>query len=168
MSANYHSDIYEPQLLEACDYQDFVCVELGKRGIILQNMTGKKMQLNCENLLGLEIKLDRKLEETGNVYMECFEKSNPQNQEYVSSGLLRKDDCWLYGIGNYSEFHLFSKRTLRFLYGYIVSSHAGFEGMRLIENGTQTSKGFLMSKDRRNYYCERVFLFDPAQTQLNF
>jgi len=113
METNYKRDIYGPRLEAGIEYQDFVCVELHKLGIILQNMSSRKYQLKHENLLGLEIKFDRRFRETGNLYIETHEKADPTNLEYVKSGIYRDDETWLYGIGDAETFFIFAKSTLR-------------------------------------------------------
>jgi len=98
---------------KAIEYQDFICEQLHQRGIVLQNMQSKKYQQKTENLLGLEIKLDDRMEETGRVYIETAEKAEPRPGEYAEAGINRKDNCWLFGIGNYKVFFIFDKKMLK-------------------------------------------------------
>jgi len=60
---NYQKTVYEPKLNQGLEYQDFICCELHKRGIILQNLQSKRFQRKKENLLGMEIKFDGRLAE---------------------------------------------------------------------------------------------------------
>lgn len=153
---NYQAEVYQPRLIEGIKYQDFICIELHKRGIVLQNMQSKKYQLKKENLLGLEIKLDNRYAETGRLYIETDEKSDPNNHRYVSSGINRDDETWLYGIGDYKEFFIFSKRFLRGVDKHI--EHYAESGVRRIQ--TDTSKGFLIPQNVASGYCERYFIFE--------
>ena len=113
MSADEYGLYYQEKLASAQVYQDFVCEQLHRLGIVLQNMTSKEFQLKRENLLGLEIKHDQKYAETGRLYIETAEKAHPDNPRYVRSGIYREDNSWLYGIGNYEIFLIFAKNLLR-------------------------------------------------------
>ena len=112
-NAENYKEYYTQQLKEATEYQDYICQKLHTRGIVLQNMTSKKYQYKRENLLGLEIKYDKRFADTGRLYIETHEKSNPCNQHYVESGIYRDDHCWLFGIGDHDVFYIFSKSQLR-------------------------------------------------------
>jgi len=112
-TSDYTKDYYMPHLHEALEFQDFIMEELHKRGIVLQNTSSKKYQLKKENLLGLEIKYDKQMGTTGNIYIETAEKSHPGNTQFVPSGINREDNSWLFGIGNMHEFFIFSKKVLK-------------------------------------------------------
>ena len=108
--SDYSTAVYSPNLEAARQYQDFIASSLLPRGIIIQNIQSKNGQLFGENLLGLEIKFDREFERTRNLYIETAEKSHPDNPKFVPSGIYRNDNSWLYGIGNYQEFFIFTKK----------------------------------------------------------
>ena len=114
MNADNYAEYYQDQLKAAGEYQDYVCEKLHYVGIVLQNMTSQKYQYEKrENLLGLEIKFDNRMQETKRIYIETAEKSNPQNPNYIPSGIYRDDGSWLYGIGNYDIFYIFDKKVLQ-------------------------------------------------------
>ncbi len=148
MQSNYKVDVYQPRLEEGILFQDFITMQLHKVGIVLQPINSKRFQLERENLLGLEIKYDRKMSVTGNLYFETAEKADPNNPRYVPSGIYRADKCWLYGIGDYREFHIFSKTMLRIL-------HKKGHGKR-VENGTKTSKGFVLPVEQAKVYSAKT------------
>ena len=88
---------------------------------------------------GIEIKYDMKFAETGNLYFEVAERTNPLFN-FSPSGIKRKDNAWLYLIGNYERAFLFSKRQL-------ISIHENMESygyMGIAEKETATSKGFIL------------------------
>lgn len=87
-----------------------------------------------ENKARIEIKYDDLLVKTGNLWIEVEEKANSENRSYVASGIQR--DCVEYVIGNYDILFRLATSTLRLL----------FQNKRypLIENGTKTSRGFLL------------------------
>ena len=97
----YDDGYYEKQLEVGLEFQDFVTSELYKRGIVVVGYSSKKYQLNeGENLLGAEIKRDGLFRKTGNLYIEIKEKSHPQKKKYIDSGIYRKDNSWLFVIGD--------------------------------------------------------------------
>tara|TARA_Y100000310_G_scaffold2404_1_gene3117 strand:- start:329 stop:820 length:492 start_codon:yes stop_codon:yes gene_type:complete len=151
---NYRNDVYAPNLKAGVEFQDFVCIKLHSVGIVLQNLSSQKYQLKSENLLGLEIKLDRKFRGTGNLYIETHEKSDPDNPRYVLSGIYRDDETWLYGIGDMKTFYIFAKSTLRNFESY---------GEKLPWIGrprpTRTSKGFLIPLGKAREWAARVVDF---------
>ena len=59
---------YQQMLQKGQEYQDYVMMKLHAHGIVLQCIQSKKFQLKRENLLGLEIKFDDRMKETGNIY----------------------------------------------------------------------------------------------------
>jgi hypothetical protein len=63
----------------------------------------------CEE--GIEIKFDRNLSKTNNLYIETHEKT--KYGKYIESGVLREDNSIKYLIGNYKYLFLFDKRVLK-------------------------------------------------------
>ena len=146
---NNYREYYKNNLEEAFRFQDFIMEKLHREGIVLQNIQSKKYQLKKENLLGMEIKYDMKYATTGNLYIEVSEKSDPKNEKYIPSGIFRNDDNWLFGIGDYEIFYLFSKKVLQRI----------FIGGSMKEIETPTSKGFLMPKSNAEKIAEKIFFF---------
>jgi len=102
--------------VEGVEFQDFVCKELAKRHVILQNMSSQKYQFTIgENLQGFEIKLDNRCTETERLSIEVAEKSAAGNAEFVPSGIFRRDNSWLYIHGNYQMFFVFARNILQLL-----------------------------------------------------
>jgi hypothetical protein len=135
---------YDDQLNEGLEFQDYVLTKFVKElGISVSNYSSKKYQYNVgENLQGIEIKYDKKFSETGNFYIEVAEKSNPNNNNYIQSGIFRKDNTWLYVIGNYSDIYIFSKDQLKLLY----------QSAKFKEVKTPTSIGFLLPISKAKSY----------------
>ena len=118
-------------------YEDFVSTVLVRaRGIVLSSYISREFQLKGENVQGIEIKFDNKLESTGNIYIEYEEKSDKNNEKYVRSGIYRSDNTWLFVIGNRTEFFVFSKKMLQLLHS----------SKRYKEKETPTSRGFLLQR----------------------
>lgn len=113
LEPSYPSGARSTLYSEGVEFQDFVCAELAKYGIILQNFSSKRFQLACgENIQGFEIKLDKRCHETGRLSIEIAEKSNAANPDWVPSGIYRNDNCWLYIQGNHHQLFIFPKNRL--------------------------------------------------------
>lgn len=99
---------------DGLEYQDFVCVQLAKEGIILQNLSSKKYQYEVgENLQGFEIKLDEPCTRTERLSIEVAEKSrDDEHLSWTASGICRNDNSWLYIQGNYEFIFVFPKNLL--------------------------------------------------------
>lgn len=150
MKSKEYNEYYVKMLDEATEFQDFVCIELIKRGIVLSNMSSKKYQnLKGENVQGFEIKFDKIYETSGNLYIEFAEKSNPNNEHYVASGIYRNDNSWIYAAGNYDGIYLMQKKVLRAMHkkgNYIEK-----------ENKYKTSKGFLLPNKIDQKIADKYF-----------
>lgn len=141
---NYNNGYYDKKLEEGLIFQDIATEELYKRGIVVVGYASRQFQRNRgENMLGAEIKRDGKFRETGNLYIETAEKSHPDNQSYVASGIWRDDNSWLYVIGDESTLFIFSSKYLRKL-------QKRYKAMT-----TPTSQGFLMPIREAENYCIR-------------
>uniref|UniRef100_A0A6M3LG26 Uncharacterized protein n=1 Tax=viral metagenome TaxID=1070528 RepID=A0A6M3LG26_9ZZZZ len=134
MEMNY-KEYYNKQKEIGLEYQDFVGEILCQNGIVIMNYVSKKYQFSSgENKMGVEIKHDKMFRDTGNLYIELEEKSNPDNKNYIKSGIKRNDNTWLYVIGDYKTIYIFPKNLLLKL----------SEEYEPIENNTKTSIGFLL------------------------
>jgi len=89
-----------------------------------------------------------KFEATGNLWIGVKEKSNPENKRYVDSGIHRKDNTWLFIIGNYNEIFVFTKKLLMLLY------KSG--RYKVIQNTTKTSEGFLLNRADAEKYAAKI------------
>ena len=103
---------------EALEFQDFVVDLLLKElGLCISNYSSRYYQQKYgENKQGIEIKLDKRILETGNISIEVAEKSKASNELWIPSGILRADNTWLYLQGNYEIVFVFSKSLLQGIY----------------------------------------------------
>lgn len=146
METNYNK-YYKEQLKDGIEFQDFAGDVLYSHGIPVISYGSKKYQIEKgENKIGIEIKYDKKFRDTGNLYIELKEKSNPNNNNYIESGINRDDNTWLYVIGDYKTLFMFGKKMLYFL---------SFK-YRKVENNTKTSIGFLLPIEEAKKYCEKI------------
>lgn len=134
---------YAEQLEKAAKFQDFVVDQLREqRGIVVSVYSSMDYQYNKgESAQRIEIKYDKRLEETRNIYFETAEKSSAGNEDYVKSGIFRDDNTVLFMIGNYTELFVFAKRHLKNMYRYYDANpgEAKADGVRMVE--TPTSRG---------------------------
>lgn len=136
------TDYYLNCFNKGLEYQDFIMQKLlDNLGIPISNFSSKKYQFSYgENLQGIEIKYDDKYKNTGNIYIEVAEKSNPNNKEYIPSGIMRNDNSWLYAIGDYSILFIFGIQILKLQYNKNLFKTVV----------TETSKGMLLDKKGQN------------------
>jgi len=144
------TEYYKECLEKGLEFQDFVTdILLNEISISLSTYSSKKYQLKGENKQGVEIKFDDKYNDTGNIYIEISEKSNPSNYNYVSSGIYRNDNTWLYIIGNYSILFIFGKSILKGMH----------KSKKYREVEISTSKGFLIPKiDAEKYAIKIIYI----------
>jgi len=145
------TEYYGKMLEKGKEFQDFITKALiHELGIPLSTYSSKEYQTNTgENVQGIEIKFDDRYKETGNIYIEVMEKSNPENERYVQSGIYRNDNTWLYLIGDYNEVFIFGKKTLQGMY----------RSGKYKEITTLTSIGFLVDKKSADKYCIKKLWF---------
>ena len=130
---------YKKKLEEGEQYQDFVTEKLYEIGLPIISYSSKKFQHEIgENKCGFEIKFDNNFRKTGNLYIEYSEKSDPCNENYILSGIYRKDNTWLYIIGDYQTIYILSKKQLQIVH----KTPSIIKKFRIVE--TPTSKGILL------------------------
>lgn len=141
MSDNLH---FEDDIRQGEEYQDFIQHELAKRGMTFLCNTSRKYQWQeGESFGGLEIKYDRLMYKTGNVFIET-EAESKDKTHFIEGGIYKKDNAWLFLIGDYKEAFLFSKYQLQKMWetqkdvyvnsGYIIPKEQSY------------SKGFLITR----------------------
>lgn len=136
---------YKRKLQEALEYQDFIADQLLKQlGIVITIYSSEKLQFAGETRQGIEIKHDKLMSSTGNVYIEISEKTNAMNSHYIPSGIYKNDNTWLYLVGNHSEAFIFGKGVLQSIY---EAKHCWIQ-YGIEEHETPTSQGFTMKIEK--------------------
>lgn len=108
-------------------FQDFIINQfIIKYGIVISIYSSRKYQYDIgESRQGFEIKYDArstgdsthvKCTPTNLVAIEVFEKTNPNNTNWVKSGILRDDNTTFYIIGNYHKAWWIEKKILQQVY----------------------------------------------------
>ena len=147
--------VHLSRLEEGRAYERFVAARLREHGIELGNLyQSKEGQRLKENALGMEIKLNTRLAQVGAVYVETAQKLRRENSGWIPSGIHALDRNWLYALGSYDELFIFGKKFLLRLHAMIESGQT-WRGVNLITvNGTGTSSGFTISRERAMEWCE--------------
>lgn len=105
MDEQYAKDLEDGQV-----YQDFISLQLG-----ISNFSSKHNQLKIgENAIGIEIKYDRMLEKTGNIWIETEQRSD-KSYNWSPGGICCNDNSWAFLIGNYEIAFVFIKKLVSFL-----------------------------------------------------
>jgi hypothetical protein len=142
--ADYAAGYYADKLQQGLEFQDVVTKALYQRGIVVVAFSSRKFQITeGENMLGAEIKRDGMFRKTGNLYIETAEKAHPDRREYTASGIRRKDNSWLYVIGDERTIFIFSTKYLQMLQ----------PRYKTVEK--PTSQGFLMPISEADKYSIR-------------
>jgi hypothetical protein len=99
---------------DGLEFQDFVCTQLARHAVLLQNLASKKYQIQVgENLQGFEIKYDDWCSKSDRISIEVAEKTRADPLlQWTPSGILRNDNTWLYIQGNREILFIFAKRWL--------------------------------------------------------
>ena len=144
----YANGYYKEKLEQGLQFQDVVTQALYQRGIVVVGFASRKFQIQVgENMLGAEIKRDGRFRETGNLYIETAEKSHPDNENFVPSGISRQDNSWLFVIGDERTIWVFATKYLRLL----------ASRFRAVEK--PTSRGFLVPvADADKYSIRKIEL----------
>ena len=158
------TEYYKEKLEAGLQYQDFIADQLRKADtcIILCAYSSRKYQNEKgESASGIEIKHDMRFKETGNLYIEVAEKSRPEMPTYTDSGIRRKDNTWLYLIGDYEQAFLFSKDQLNRLY----DNKSTWLRHGIKERETPTSRGFTIPVKSAldNGTCIKRYVFADAK-----
>jgi len=137
------------QLDEGQEFQDHCAYWLQKTlNIGIVNFQTKEYQYKFgENMQGIEFKLDKVFKNTANLWIETAERQNPDTL-YSDSGIFRKDNSWLYCIGNYDVLYIFQTNIL------IGMCRSG--RYPIIENNVMTSKGFLLPEGDADKYGKKI------------
>lgn len=142
----YNNGYYVKKLEQGLLFQDIVTEALYQRGIVVVAFSSRRYQVERgENMLGAEIKRDGQFRTTGNLYIETAEKSHPDNPAFIASGIHRKDNSWLYVIGDEKTIYIFSTKYLQML-------ENRYDDRRVKKT---TSLGFLLPLADAEKYCIR-------------
>lgn len=150
-----YTQVYLDSLKEGREFEEYCYrwIEVHKRTRITPCHTRDEQNNVGENYFGLEIKLDKMFRTTRRLYIELRERSRVQ-YNYTDAGIFRRDNSFLYAVGDREILYVFSKNSLRLFYeqarvsleawnqrGRIRSEDPGY---RIVENNLKTSWGWLL------------------------
>lgn len=141
------SAYYIENLKESHKFEVYIDYLFKQHGYDIGLFYGKSQQYNQgETSAGIEIKCDKMLRKTGNVYIEYKERLNKYGN-WVDSGILKKDQTNYFLIGTIEEFYIIPRENLLKYYKRLVENKEKISGMRVVEELKHgTSKGFVMSR----------------------
>ena len=134
--------VYIDRLKKAHEFEIFVEDSFKRLGIDIGLYKTKEGQYTGETEIGLEIKYDMQLTDTGNIYIEYQEKASPEEREYYNSGILKQDNTKYWLIGNKKEHYFIAKSELLKYYKN-----------KTRDVRTETSKGFLIPRKEAKQIC---------------
>lgn len=145
----YANGYYGAMFEEGLEFQDFVALALCQRGLVIVGYASRRFQCERgENMLGAEIKRDGNFRRTGNLYVETAEKAHPSRPSFSPSGIYRRDNSWLFVIGDEQTLWIFPTKYLRRL-----CEKFGEDRWRAVK--TETSVGRLVPLRDADAYCIR-------------
>ena len=93
----------------------------------------------CDTREGFEFKNDKISTTSKNFWIEIAEKNNPSQDEFFPSGICRKDNAWMYCMGDFEKLWFLPKRKL-------LEEYAS-KKWTVIPNKEGTSMAFLLDKE---------------------
>lgn len=165
---------HENSLEVGHEFQDFITERLAKEfGIAITIFQSKKYQFQKgESLQGVEIKYDarstgdcsyKQYAATGNVAIEIAEKSQPGIKDFTPSGIYRRDNSWIYVVGNFDCAWIFMKK-------HLVLMHKSGKYKTLTTK--PTLKSMLLPIHDADAYCGKKLIFNTekivVQNQFSF
>jgi len=142
------------------EFQDFVIEKLiVELGISVSIYQSKKYQFNKgESLQGVEIKYDarstgdctyKECKPSGNVGIEVAERTSTE-KNWVTSGIYRLDNSWLYIVGNYHCIWVFAKKHLQ-----LIHKSSAFKEVETLP----TIRNMLLPIEAADKYCAKKINF---------
>jgi len=139
-----YTEKYTENLRDGKEFEDYCYrwLEFEKRTRI-EACKDKQTQIQVgENYFGIEFKLDRNFRKTGNLYIELKERSSSRFN-YTEAGIYRKDNTFLYAIGDWETLYVFDKKRLQNYHQWSSNpkNHAASQHRQVT---TETSIGWLL------------------------
>ncbi len=140
------SEYYINNLTASHRFEKYIERMFEERGIDLGLYYGMNGQYDQgETALGIEIKRDMRLVETGNAYIEYQERLNNYG-EWINSGILKVDNSRYFLLGDIDGFYIFRRHDLLDLYVRLIEGNQVPNGVRLVGATRGTSLGFLIPR----------------------
>lgn len=137
-------DYYIEKLNKAHKFEIFVENAFKECGIDIGFYKDKQNQYKGETKIGLEIKNDMRLKETGNIFIEFRQRLN-NNMSWLPSGILKQDNTKWWIIGNENEYYIIHKQDLIKQYN-LIKDKQPYKIKTEVQNGG-TGQGFILSRE---------------------
>jgi hypothetical protein len=168
MSKNY-SQQFRKDLEEGQQFQDYIATKLWEIGIPFIQFNSIKYQKHVgESMNGIEVKYDKRMKETGNIYIETAARPHQSAENLLPSGINRpSDNSWLWVVGDYRKAYIIPKKYLLEWAKKAEQDHEKYQDGRLKQSPqlrlTQTrysgivmSEGFLLPVAMAEKYCAKT------------
>ena len=129
------------------EYEDYVSERLWGLGLAVMTYGSYKYQEKGESLNGVEIKHEGVFRRTGRLYIECRQQ---KSTGWELSGVFKRDNTWLWVIGDYDGFYLFTKIDLQMMHG---SDDGLWQTEIFDEASTKNTSGYFLPTEVGNYMC---------------
>lgn len=140
------TDYYINQLTQSHKFEVYVDKLFSEYGFDIGLYYGRNEQYSGETKVGIEIKQDKMLKKTKNVYIEYQERLH-RGDGWVNSGILKDDNTRFILIGDIDKFYILPKNRLVDYYKRLIINKENIDGIRLVkEKERGTSKGYIMSE----------------------
>ena len=141
-----HSDYFIEQLESSHSFEVVIDCEFKDRGIDIGLYYGRDAQYSGESDAGIEIKFDKRSQETNNFYIE-YQERMWNTGSWVDSGILKDDNSRFFLYGTMSGYVIFKRETLLDFYERLMDGER-IPGIILVrEQQHQTSKGFILKPE---------------------
>lgn len=139
---------FRERLSEGHEFEDFCVDVLWDNGIPLLLYRSRQRQWKSgESRIGAEVKLDRKWQSTGNLFIECEERRNSDgSSQWRPAGIYEDTKPWLYVIGSEAMIWIHGVTILRLLH----------ETGRYEWKQTDTAKGFTLPLADSDKYALKI------------
>ena len=129
------------------EFEDYVSERLWGLGLAVMMYGSRKYQDKGESLNGVEIKYEGVFRRTRRLYIECRQE---KGNGWELSGAFRRDNTWLWVIGDYEGFYLFTKVDLQMMHG---SDDGLWQTEIFDEANTRNTSGYFLPIEVANYMC---------------
>ena len=128
------TDVEIRRLTDSAKFEEYINEEFKKCGIDIGFYYYKEQYLG-ENKFGIEIKNDKVLKNTGNIYIE-YQERHRLGEEWNNSGILKEDNSKYWLIGDIDYYLIILKETL-----VDIFNNKQYDDLK----ETPTSRGFVLN-----------------------
>ena len=129
------------------EFEDYASERLWGLGLAVMMYGSRRYQDKGESLNGIEIKYEGVFRRTNRLYIECRQE---KSGGWELSGAFRRDNTWLWVIGDYAGFYLFTKVDLQMMHG---SDDGLWQTEIFDEANTTNTSGYFLPREVADYMC---------------